>query len=156
VTVAAKKGAILAALAPTVPVAIKTEPFSLVRKRSLERPGAVKGAPLLGAAKRTLDGEDRSGTMRKERKARRSIGEMCGQRSGPFAHCHQQCDPGLTCAFHQAAMELQTAVVRVLSRWSLAQLVEKPAPSGRRRGQMPCVILGGALAGLAQIAIHGD
>jgi hypothetical protein len=88
-TVAVKKGAILAALAPTVPAAIKTEPFSLVRKRSLERPGAVKGAPLLGAAKRTLDGEDRSGTMRKERKARRSIGETCGQRSGPFAHCHQ-------------------------------------------------------------------
>jgi hypothetical protein len=26
-----------------------------------ERPGAVKGAPDLGAAKRTLDGEDRSG-----------------------------------------------------------------------------------------------
>jgi hypothetical protein len=43
--VAAKKGAILAALAPTVPAAIKTEPFSVVRKRSLERPGAVKGAP---------------------------------------------------------------------------------------------------------------
>ena len=26
-----------------------------------ERPGAVKGAPVFGAAKRTLDGEDRSG-----------------------------------------------------------------------------------------------
>jgi len=26
-----------------------------------ERPGAVKGAPAFGAAKRTLDGEDRSG-----------------------------------------------------------------------------------------------
>ena len=54
------------------------EPFSLVRKGSLERPGAVKGAPLLGAAKRTLDGEDRSGTMRKEGEARRTIGETCG------------------------------------------------------------------------------
>jgi hypothetical protein len=31
----------------------------------LERPGAVKGAPLLGAAKRTLDGEDRSKTIEK-------------------------------------------------------------------------------------------
>jgi len=27
-----------------------------------ERPGAVKGAPGFGAAQRTLDGEDRSGT----------------------------------------------------------------------------------------------
>jgi hypothetical protein len=34
-------------------------PFPLGRKRSSERPGAVKGAPI-GAAKRTLDGEDRS------------------------------------------------------------------------------------------------
>jgi hypothetical protein len=36
------------------------EPFPHVRRDSSERPGAVKGAPLLGAAKRTLDGEDRS------------------------------------------------------------------------------------------------
>jgi hypothetical protein len=29
----------------------------------LERPGTVKGAPAFGAAKRTLDGEDRSETI---------------------------------------------------------------------------------------------
>ena len=29
------------------------------RSACLQRPGAVKGAPFLGAAKRTLDGEDR-------------------------------------------------------------------------------------------------
>jgi hypothetical protein len=34
----------------------------LIRGLAAERPEAVKGAPLLGAAKRTLDGEDRSGT----------------------------------------------------------------------------------------------
>ena len=36
---------------------------------SSERPGAVKGAPMLGAAKRNLDSEDRSGTMGQEGKA---------------------------------------------------------------------------------------
>ena len=36
----------------------------------MERPGAVKGAPLLGAAKRTLDGEDRSKRIELEGKDR--------------------------------------------------------------------------------------
>jgi hypothetical protein len=36
----------------------------------LERPGAVKGAPLFGAAKRTLDGEDRSKIIELEGKDR--------------------------------------------------------------------------------------
>jgi hypothetical protein len=36
----------------------------------LERPGAVKGAPLFGAAKRTLDGEDRSKILELEGKDR--------------------------------------------------------------------------------------
>jgi hypothetical protein len=38
-----------------------------------ERPGAVKGAPVLGAAKRTLDGEDRSERIRKQGKAGESL-----------------------------------------------------------------------------------
>jgi hypothetical protein len=42
-------------------------PFPLGRKGSSERPGAVKVAPL-GAAKRTLDGEDRSETIAEEGK----------------------------------------------------------------------------------------
>jgi hypothetical protein len=42
-------------------------PFPLVRMCSSERPGAVKGAPT-GAAKRTLDGEDRSATIGQEGK----------------------------------------------------------------------------------------
>ncbi|PYX80751.1 MAG: hypothetical protein DMG70_22295 [Acidobacteria bacterium] len=33
---------------------------------SAERPAAVKGAPLFGAAKRTLDGEDRSARILRE------------------------------------------------------------------------------------------
>lgn len=45
------------------------EPFPLGGRIGSERPGAVKGAPLLGAAKRTLDGEDRSATISQEGKA---------------------------------------------------------------------------------------
>ena len=51
-------------------------PFPLVRMSSSERPAAVKGAPI-GAAKRTLDGEDRSARMAARGKGvqRRSISE---------------------------------------------------------------------------------
>jgi len=42
------------------------EPFTLGRRLCSERPAAVKGAPFLGAAKRTLDGEDRSATISRE------------------------------------------------------------------------------------------
>ena len=56
------------------------EPFGVAfpssQKCCPERPGAVKGAPLLGAAKRTLDGEDRSEMIAEEGKAGRKIGEM--------------------------------------------------------------------------------
>src|ERR1700686_3195927 len=65
-SVAVKKGAIMAArMGP---------PFSwslslLTGGLFPERPGAVKGASLLDAAKRTLDGEYRSATIQKEGKA---------------------------------------------------------------------------------------
>ena len=48
------------------------EPFPLGGRLCSERPGAVKGAPLLGAAKRTLDSEDRSGMIAREGKASES------------------------------------------------------------------------------------
>jgi hypothetical protein len=47
-----------------------SEPFPLGGGLCSERPAAVKGAPLLGAAKRTLDGEDRAATISQEGKAR--------------------------------------------------------------------------------------
>src|SRR5487761_2156911 len=49
--------------------AFQWEPFPLDGRLVPERPGAVKGAPLLGAAKRPLYGEDRSATIQKEGKA---------------------------------------------------------------------------------------
>jgi hypothetical protein len=79
-SVAVKKGAILA---PRLPAAFQHEPFSLIRRCSSERPGAVKGAPLLGAAKRTLDGEDRSARLERERKAQRRASERWGKKMAP-------------------------------------------------------------------------
>ena len=41
---------------------------SLKRSARSQRPGAVKGAPFLGAAERTLDGEDRCDRIEQEEK----------------------------------------------------------------------------------------
>ena len=55
----------------------------LSRRCCSERPGAVKGAPLLGAAQRTLDGEDRSEMIAEEGKAGRNIGETWAAKMVP-------------------------------------------------------------------------
>ena len=55
----------------------------LSRKVLSERPGAVKGAPLLGAAQRTLDGEDRSEMIAEEGKAGRKVGETWAAKMVP-------------------------------------------------------------------------
>ena len=75
VSVAEKKGTRMAAKWCPAWVVVLSEPFPLIRKPCSERPGAVKGAPLLGAAKRTLDGEDRSEMIDREGKAERTLGE---------------------------------------------------------------------------------
>jgi hypothetical protein len=64
-TMAVEKGAIMAPEWSHGPSAYLMS-LSLVAGRACsERPRAVKGAPLLGAAKRTLDGEDRSKMIEK-------------------------------------------------------------------------------------------
>src|ERR1019366_10677961 len=68
-SVAAKKGTKMAAKWSPPKGAVRSQPFPLLRVCCPERPGAVKGAPLLGAAKRTLDGEDRSEMIAEEGKA---------------------------------------------------------------------------------------
>ena len=55
--------------------AVRSEPFPLLRSVVRNGPEPVKGAPLLGAAKRTLDGEARSEMIAEEGKAGRKIGE---------------------------------------------------------------------------------
>ncbi|MEJ5340523.1 MAG: Rrf2 family transcriptional regulator [Thermogutta sp.] len=56
-----------------------------------------------------------------------SIVEACqGVILGDF--CRETEDLLRTCAFHQAAAELHRAIVTVLSRWTLADLVKRPCP----------------------------
>ncbi len=87
-SVAVKRGATLAALAARLPPAFVDEPFSPERRRSSERPGAVKGAPLLRAPERTLEGEDRSGSMGQERRRREEVANCAGVKVAGIADCH--------------------------------------------------------------------
>lgn len=59
----------IAAKWPPARGAVRSRPFSLLRVCCPERPGAIEGAPLLGAAERTIDGEDRSEMIAGEGKA---------------------------------------------------------------------------------------
>jgi hypothetical protein len=68
-SVAAKKGTTLAAMAVTGPQAFNWSLSLLTGGLVQNGPESVKGAPLLGAAKRTFDGEDRSEIIRWEGKA---------------------------------------------------------------------------------------
>ena len=68
-----------------------------------------------------------------------SIIEACqGTILGDF--CAGKIDIAKTCAFHQAAFELHGAVVGVLSRWTLAGLLEKPRPSKVKNVILQCVL----------------
>ena len=42
--------------------------------------------------------------------------------------CQNPCDLNKACAFHEATAELHDAIVDVLSRWTLADLVKRPSP----------------------------
>lgn len=46
----------------------------------------------------------------------------------------------LTCAFHQAATQLQRAMVGVLRRWTLAELAARPCPQNSLRLGRACLI----------------
>ena len=78
-----EKGYHLAAMAVAGPQAFHLEPFPLDGKAFSERLGTVKGAPLLGAAKRTLAGEDRSGIIKKEGKGPAGTGRSGSQKVAP-------------------------------------------------------------------------
>src|ERR1022692_4111114 len=75
VSVAVEKGTKMAARWRPAGGAGRSEPFPPIRRCCSERPAAVKGAPLLGAAERTLDGEDRSKMIAEEGKPGRTCSE---------------------------------------------------------------------------------
>ena len=56
-----------------------------------------------------------------------SVVEACqGVILGDF--CRETDDLSRTCAFHQAAAELHRAIVGVLARWTLADMIKRPCP----------------------------
>jgi Rrf2 family protein len=66
-----------------------------------------------------------------------AIVEACqGTILGDF--CDEAPDLAKTCAFHQACAELHDAIVGVLSRWTLAQFIQKPRPIGMPNKRIPC------------------
>ena len=52
--------------------------------------------------------------------------------------CEDGADLAQTCAFHQAAAELHDAIVRVLSKWTLAELLANPHPAEPIRTAVRC------------------
>lgn len=50
------------------------------------------------------------------------------------------------CSFHLAALELHSAIERVLARWTLERLLERPESAPGRRATVPCLMRGVAVA----------
>ncbi len=56
-----------------------------------------------------------------------AVVEACqGKILGNF--CQDTCDFDKVCAFHEAAAQLHEAIVAVLSKWTVADLVKRPHP----------------------------
>ena len=58
------------------------------------------------------------------------------------SYCEDIDDLQITCAFHHAAVELREAIVSVLSRWRLAEIVKSPGPTKCLPEGKHCVIAG--------------
>lgn len=95
----------------------------LVRAGILQSQRGVAGGMVLSRAPETI--------------AMLAIVEACqGTILGDF--CDEAPDLAKTCAFHQACVELHDAIVGVLSRWTLAEFIQKPRPIGMLNKRVPC------------------
>jgi Rrf2 family protein len=56
--------------------------------------------------------------------------------------CSRESSPTNTCSFHQAGLELFKAITRVLSKWTIADLLRKPFPL-KGTSAIPCWIESG-------------
>jgi DNA-binding IscR family transcriptional regulator len=71
-----------------------------------------------------------------------AVVEACqGTVLGDF--CQDTPDLTLTCAFHQAGAELHQAIMKVLTSWTLADLIQRPCPAKELQGQVHCLLQGG-------------
>lgn len=69
-----------------------------------------------------------------------SIVEACqGTILGNF--CSEAEELARTCGFHQAGAELHQAIVGVMTRWTLADFLAKPAPSQECAAHIQCWLL---------------
>jgi len=57
-------------------------------------------------------------------------------------YCQTTCEIEITCAYHQASVELQEAIVNVLQRWNLAHLTACPLPLQSFPDGNQCRLLG--------------
>ncbi|MBI4907906.1 MAG: Rrf2 family transcriptional regulator [Acidobacteria bacterium] len=78
------------------------------------------------------------------------IVEACqGALTGDY--CQQGCHNRVVCSYHAAAEELLKATVGVLSKWTLAKLMEKPSsPKMARIAGLACLMTGGQAASRLQ------
>lgn len=103
----------------------------LVKRGILEAERGVKGGVRL-----TLDPAEISLLAVVEACQGEIVGDFC--RSSRQEHS--------LCNFHRAASELHTAIVGVLSQWTLADLLENPCAGGEMASEVPC-LMGRGLAG---------
>lgn len=68
-----------------------------------------------------------------------SIVEAC-QGALAASYCQDDCDPQSTCAFHKAALELHEAILQVLKKWTLKELVQQPLSSAELKLGIPCLM----------------
>ena len=62
------------------------------------------------------------------------------------SYCQDIANLAVTCAFHQATVELQHSIVNVLARWTLEHLAASPHPPRRLPGGMHCLLAGGPVS----------
>jgi Rrf2 family nitric oxide-sensitive transcriptional repressor len=55
--------------------------------------------------------------------------------------CEEASRLSQTCAYHRASVELHEAIVGVLSRWTLAELIRKPGPSRSLEDKVSCCLV---------------
>jgi len=65
-------------------------------------------------------------------------------------YCRSACRPSEICAFHKAAQQLETAISETLRRWTLADLLSKPAREQVLADGFACVMLPPARVAAAQ------
>jgi Rrf2 family protein len=53
-------------------------------------------------------------------------------------YCQETQEKAGVCAYHLFGVELQQSVTEILSRWTLARLLEKPCPASELKGKVAC------------------